>query len=171
VRDIPHNTVCNKKMNYAVFSCHCQYQLTRLAALRSLSLFQHVHWTEDSGRREACFRNSKRFLRVRYCMSRVTGGLEGGCCCHVCQGERRLRAMSLCQRLLKKMWRRVYGSFAPSVFLKGWGCGLELSNLKEDCHLLGDERLVEGAFLFRIVLFMLSLIQEFLLMCGGKIFV
>jgi hypothetical protein len=49
--------------------------------------------------------------------------------------------------------------------------GWELSNLKKDYHLLGDERQVEGAFLFRNVLFILSLIQEFLLLCEGKIFV
>jgi len=110
-------------------------------------------------------------LRQVLCMNRVTTGGEGGgccCCCHVCQGESRLRDMSLCQRLLKKIWRRLYGSFAPSVFLKGWECGWELSDLKEDYHLLGDERQVEGAFLFGIVLFILSLIQEFLLLCVGK---
>jgi hypothetical protein len=126
---------------------------------------------EACGRRAACFRNSKRLLRVRYCMSRVTGVGGGGGCCHVCQGERRLRDMSLCQRLLKKIWRRLYASFAPSVFLKGWGCGWQMSDLKEDYHLLGDERQVEGAFLFSNVLFILSLIQEFLLLCEGKIFV
>ena len=119
---------------------------------------------EACSRRAACFRNSKRFLRVRYWG-------EGGGCCHVCQGERRLRDMSLCQRLLNKIWRRLYASFAPSVFLKGWGCVWELSDLTEDYHLLGDERQVEGAFLFRNVLFILSLIREFLLLCEGKIFV
>jgi hypothetical protein len=138
-------------------------------ALPTCTSFNRGASLDAYGRRASCFRNLKRFLRVRYCMSRVTGlgGRGGSCSCHVCQGERGMRDMSLWQRLLKKIWRRVYASFAPSVFLKGW----ELSNVKEDCHPLGDERQVECAFLFRNVLFILWLVQEFLLLCEGKIFV